>query len=169
MTALLPNPTPPQVRALASVLSNLIRDSPPAPADPGQQELVRDGRDPVRLHRGAWYRRPAMGEPAGCPACGSREALLLPAAGDQRRDWCKAFGDLALARLRPIGALGLAPPSPPRPAQRPPTLGASTRPLPAPARYERPFLPARRGGCGPVRLAPSRLRPPARQLRGVAL
>ena len=77
--------------------------------DLGQQELGRDGQDPVCLHCGAWYRRPALGEPAGCPACGSQVALLLPAAGNQRRDWCQAFGDLALARLRPIGALGLAP------------------------------------------------------------
>ena len=108
--ALLPDPTPPQVRALASVLNNLIRDAPSAPADPGQQELGRDGQDPVCLQCGAWYRRLTAGEPAGCPACGSQEALLLPAAGDQRREWCQAFGDLALARLRPAGALGLAPP-----------------------------------------------------------
>ena len=51
-----------------------------------------------------------MGEPAGCPACGSQDALHLPAAGDQRRGWCQPFGDLAVARLRTIGALGLATP-----------------------------------------------------------
>ena len=110
--ALLPNPTPPQVRALANVPSNLFQDAPPppppAPADPGRRELGQDGRDPVFLHCGAWY-RPAAGEPAGCPACGSQKALHLPAAGDERRNWCHAFGDLALARLRPIGAIGLAP------------------------------------------------------------
>ena len=108
--ALLPDPTPPQVRALASVVNNLNRDAPPAPADPGQRELGRNGQDPVCLHCGAWYGRPAAGEPAGCSAWGSEEALLLPAAGDQRREWYQAFGDLALARLRPAGALDLAPP-----------------------------------------------------------
>ena len=41
--ALLPDPTPAQVCALASVHNNLIRDAPPAPADPGQQGPERAG------------------------------------------------------------------------------------------------------------------------------
>ena len=47
--ALLPDPTPPQVRALASVLSNRIRDAPPPPPHlltPGGGSWARTGRTP---------------------------------------------------------------------------------------------------------------------------
>ena len=84
--ALPPHPTPPQMRALASVLSNVFRDAlpppPPAPVSPRQHGLGPEGLDPVCLRCAAWYQRPAAGGPAGCPACGSREAPYLPAAGD---------------------------------------------------------------------------------------
>ena len=103
--AMLPHPAPPGVRALASILSNLFRDAPPKPAASREQ-----GLDPVCLRCAAWYQRPAAGGPAGCPACGSREALHLSTAGDQQHAWYRAFGDLALARLQAIGVLGLAPP-----------------------------------------------------------
>ena len=50
--ALLPRPAPPQVRAPANVLSNLLRDAPPTPASTGQQGP--EGLDPVCLRYGAW-------------------------------------------------------------------------------------------------------------------
>ena len=56
-----------------------------------------------------WYRHPASKEPKGCPACGSQDALHLPAAAALRGAWYQAFGDLALTRLPAIQALALPP------------------------------------------------------------
>ena len=66
--ALLPYPAPPHVSALASVISNLFRDAPPAPASPQQHRLGPEELDRVYLCCATWYRRPAAGGPAGCPA-----------------------------------------------------------------------------------------------------
>ena len=83
------------------------------------------------------YQRPAEGGPAGCHACGYREVLHPPAAGDQRHAWYQAFGNLALARLQAIGVLGLAPPHPPSLSRHHPAwvqvLGRSLRRLTASA------------------------------------
>ena len=108
--ALLDHPAPHQVRALASVLNNIFRDAPPTPASLRQQGRGPEGLDAVHFRCTAWYQRPAAGGTAGCPACSFREAVHLLAAGDERRDWYQAFGDLGLARLQAVGVLALARP-----------------------------------------------------------
>ena len=67
------------------------------------------GLDPVCLRYAAWYRRPAESQPAGCPACGSREALHLATVGDQRCAWYTLFTDLTQSPLPPVGVLGPTP------------------------------------------------------------
>ena len=87
--------------------------------------------------------------------------------GNVKYDFCQAFGDLALARLRPIGALGLAPPilhallGVIQPWVQ--VLGCSLHRLGTSAPSYPPVV------AGVVRLVPSRLGPPTRRLGGVAL
>ena len=119
MVALLPNPAPPQVHAVAIVISNLFRDAPPGPADPRSHGVSPAWLEPVGLRSAVWYRRLAEGEPASCHAGGSREAVHLPAAGYQpcTYTWYKVFSDLALSPLPAVRVLGLPAPHPPRAAR----------------------------------------------------
>ena len=86
--ALLPRPAPSQVSALAKVISNLFLGAPPAPAGPDRTGLAqRAGTRLPPLSR-------VVPRAPGCPACGSQEALHVPAVGTRRCAGYQAFSDL---------------------------------------------------------------------------
>ena len=152
MVALLPHPGPPLVHALASVISNLFWNATPRTRGSPTVGGSPAGLVAVCLRRAAWYRCLAKGALAGYPACGSREALHHPAAGDKRSARYRVISDLAQFRLPAIGVLGLTPPRPPCLARHPPALGAG-------APHTRSVLSPRCRPRGTLHLAPSRLRP----------
>ena len=81
MVALLPHPAPSQVRALASVISNLFRDALPAPASPRQNGSGPAGLDPSTsaVSRGTGARQRAS--PRAAPLVAPERQCTSPQHG----------------------------------------------------------------------------------------
>ena len=122
-------PTPPQVRALASVISDLFRDAPPR---------TRRSRTTQVGSGGAGPRLPPLCRMVPAPSSGHVCRLLrlwLPGgAAPPRGGGPTARVVRGVRRLRPDPPAGRWSPRPPCPARHPPPRGAGAGPLLAQAR-----------------------------------